>query len=95
MYIKIKYMLRTYNDKIDQWVVESGKYTLSIGTSASDIIDQYNVKIEWKWDENEKKAGCLCVCKTRYKIHIAPHTQIKIYTSSYMSKLESYTVRII
>ena len=35
-----------YNDKLDQWVVESGKYTLSIGTSASDIIDQYNVKIE-------------------------------------------------
>merc|ERR1712196_424184 len=28
-----------YNDKLDQWVVESGKYTLSIGTSASDIID--------------------------------------------------------
>ena len=44
-----------YNDKIDQWVVESGKYTLSIGTSASDIIDQYNVKIEWKWDENERR----------------------------------------
>ena len=35
-----------YNDKLDQWVVESGIYTLSIGTSASDIIDQYNVKIE-------------------------------------------------
>ncbi len=34
-----------YNDKIDQWVVENGNYTISVGRSALDIVDQYDIKL--------------------------------------------------